>query len=292
MYRFIVQAVNSVGASIPSLESYSVSTTASRPHSPERPIQISSTLNSITFKWHPPDDGGSALTGYRVYVKHLQRYVDLNRSSVTYTLRGLLAGKQYYIRVLAMNVVGLSEYSDYNLDDDSFTAIGKPETPEMMKATAGTWSSLTLEAILPYCNGSECIHLYLEHRIIEPFGKTSWSRPYLYNIENITILEPAEELIEKFEDEIDPLIGVENEIDDDPNNKNKKHTKKRQMFKMMRKKIIKKNIAASLLPIEEIKKNNNNLSLNTNINRGGILENVETKIKEEESNNIIVQVII
>ena len=284
MYRYVVQAVNSVGPGLASLESYSVSTSPARPAPPERPVQVSSTLNSITFKWQPTDDGGSALTGFRLYVKHMARHVDLNRGSVTYTLRHLQPGKQYYVRVLSMNAVGLSEYSDYNDDESSYTATGKPDSPESMRAIAGTWCSLTMQARLPHSNGAEISAILLQHREIEPFSKGNWTRPNELKIpDDVFVVEPAEpDEEEESSDDEEEEDAVEEVIE----MKDGKPVKKRQMFAMMKKKVKAKHALISLLPEDEPKVNTKNTSSMTD-GDGGILGNIKETVRNDQVEAIV-----
>ena len=244
MYRFTVKACNKAGIGLPSLESYSVSTMPARPLKPEQPTKKSSTLDTITYTWHPPNDGGSAITGHRLFVKHMDRHVDLNRSAVTYTLRGLLPGKQYYVRVLAKNAVGMSPYSDYNDDENSSTSTSKPDSPEKMAAVAATWNSLTISALLPPCNGSDISHILLQYREIQPFSKGNWTRAIEYRVpEDIVITEAKEE-----EKERDTFA----EVDQGPGGKTEEAgaPKKRVGVMMEKKKVQNKNKVNSLLPVE------------------------------------------
>lgn len=90
---------------------------------PEPPTIASRTLTSITWTWKPPNDGGSALTGYRLWINHWNYFVDLPRWQTTYVLGRLLPGKQYFVKILAKNVVGFTEYSECNegTNENSFT---------------------------------------------------------------------------------------------------------------------------------------------------------------------------
>ena len=279
MYRFIVQAINKVGAGLASPESYSVSTLPTKPSAPSTPVQQSCTLNSITYRWSPNGDGGSALTGYRVYVKHMERHVDLNRSSVTYTLRGLQPGKQYYVRVLAKNAVGLSPYSEYNEDKDSYTSTSKPDTPEIMKAVAGTWNSLTIEALLPCCNGADITQIMVQMREIETFSTGSWTRAGEYRVpEDVLIVEEKEK--EEEEEEVEE-VHVEEDVAAN------KHDRKRQNFATFKKKVVVKNQVMSLLPTEEHKATVKKETGLMGDGDGDIMANIPTHAREEEDSIVV-----
>lgn len=114
-----------MGAAEWSMPSLSQSTLAGLPAVPEPPTISSRTLTSITWSWKPPNDGGSALTGYRLWIQHWNYYVDLPRWQTSCVLGRLLPGKQYFVKVLAKNVTGSTEYSDFNegTNENSFTGI-------------------------------------------------------------------------------------------------------------------------------------------------------------------------
>jgi hypothetical protein len=54
---------------------------------------------------------------------------------------------------MARNVVGWSQYSDWNSIDDSYTITAPPETPRNPLAISGSWNSLKLKVTIPFCNG-------------------------------------------------------------------------------------------------------------------------------------------
>jgi hypothetical protein len=64
-YRFFLTCRNSIGDSPSSQMSYTISTTAGRPHQPDPPVLVEADLLSIVVKWTAPYDGGTSLLGYR-----------------------------------------------------------------------------------------------------------------------------------------------------------------------------------------------------------------------------------
>lgn len=72
-YRSRIQGENDLGVCEWSEASISQGTLAGLPYDPERPKLVDRTLTSITFSWIPPNDGGTAITGYRytIYLSEL-----------------------------------------------------------------------------------------------------------------------------------------------------------------------------------------------------------------------------
>lgn len=71
-YAIKIQAVNDVGASDDSDISFFVC--ADKPSAPSAPTMESSSKSSITIAWNavpPANNGGSIITGYRVYMNDL-----------------------------------------------------------------------------------------------------------------------------------------------------------------------------------------------------------------------------
>lgn len=194
MYKFCVRAMNSVGLGEPSLDSYSVSTLPGLPGKPKPPVSIHASLTTITFHWDAPDDCGSAINGYRIWIGHLNRHVDVHRSCNTYKLDKLLPGRQYYMKVMAKNAVGFGEYSELNSDSDSKTTVAVPESPAgPMKPIAGTWNSITLEIpAIPYHNGSPIHTICVQKRVIETFSKGEWERPVRFRVPEDVIVKSPE----------------------------------------------------------------------------------------------------
>ncbi len=176
LYVLRTRGLNVAGEGPWSEVTYSSYTKPTRPHPPSPPFIETAALRSIKFAWEPPDDGGSAIIGYRIFLRNTGKHIDLQRSSVSYLWEGLFPGRSYQMRVMARNVVGDSEWSDWNLDGtQSHTLTGAPETPANPLAVDATWSSVTLETRIPFCNGAPATSMMVEQRIIEPFQLGEWT---------------------------------------------------------------------------------------------------------------------
>jgi hypothetical protein len=86
---------------------------ASYPSVDDAPTRVTSTRNSITIEWVLSDDGGTPITGYRLY----QTYVKTGEQSLIYDgtdiptvsstrVEGLEEGAYYQYSVAAINRVG------------------------------------------------------------------------------------------------------------------------------------------------------------------------------------------
>jgi hypothetical protein len=174
-YLFRIRGINEAGCGRWSDHTYSTFTVATAPAVPKPPYIAEATLRSILFAWEPPNNGGSAITGYDIILKNLDnKLISLPRSSVTYLWEGLFPGRSYFIQVQARNEVGESGFSDWNADTDAQTVIGPPDTPGNPRAVGGTWNSITLECRLSYDNGSRITGLQLERRVVDPFNIGDW----------------------------------------------------------------------------------------------------------------------
>ena len=113
--------------------------------------------------------------------KGIGKEIELSRSENFFLWEGLFPGKSYYIKVRAKNQVGESEFSDWNDHDQSFTLSASAETPSNPIAISGTWNSVSLEARLPYSNGSQITDLEIEQREVDPFEIHRWTKCVKYN---------------------------------------------------------------------------------------------------------------
>jgi hypothetical protein len=80
----------------------------------------SSTGTSATITWTAPaDNGGKAVTGYRIQrstdnINFSTLVADTGTTTLTYTNTGLTPGTKYYYRVAAINAVAVAAGSDYS----------------------------------------------------------------------------------------------------------------------------------------------------------------------------------
>lgn len=116
---------------------------ATVPGPPQIKTQPLAGVNSLTFAWQPPvSDGGSAITGYTIYVYGDPAYAGLAYSNGTgpegrqITVDGgppwIANGVTYYCRLTASNAVGESAPADFR----PFQAGSKPDPPASATAVA------------------------------------------------------------------------------------------------------------------------------------------------------------
>eukprot|EP00981_Chlorochromonas_danica_P005093 scaffold1034_cov175-Ochromonas_danica.AAC.19 len=176
LYSFRVRGVNRVGKGKWSPPTLTATTLPDLPSPPSKPTLQQSTLRSLTFQWNPPkEDGGTAVTGYTVHLMNKDKYIDVSRSTVTYTWQGLFPGRLYRYRVRAINSVGPSEYSEPNDAEDGYTSTAPPEQPiPAPLAISGSWNELIYQVQTPYHNGAPVDYLVVQYRSITPFLVGSW----------------------------------------------------------------------------------------------------------------------
>jgi len=111
-YTFTVKAKNALGYS--QATSFSTATPVSVPSTPAQPA-VSGSSGSVTATWTAPATGGSAITGYKVYLlkSGVASASDLNVGSGTFTktFTGLADGS-YTVQVIATNSIGDSPRSN------------------------------------------------------------------------------------------------------------------------------------------------------------------------------------
>ena len=121
--------------------------TATFTTSPTKPGQTTGV--NFTLKWNgvlaiswiaPQNDGGSAITGYKVQWKSgSQSFGDPSREHTTgasarvYTITGLTNGTEYTVRVIAVNAVGDGPPSN----EKTATPVGPPDAPPNVQAGSG-----------------------------------------------------------------------------------------------------------------------------------------------------------
>src|SRR5206468_4226907 len=111
-YFYKVRAVNSVGLSPLSSEASATAITVS---SAPQNLQATEGVRNATLTWNAPSsNGGSPITGYKVYRSASSGtetcYIRLSNDT-SYTNTGLTGGTTYFYKVRAVNSVGLSPLS-------------------------------------------------------------------------------------------------------------------------------------------------------------------------------------
>ena len=150
---------------------------------PGAPTSLSATADgtsTIDLSWTAPaDDGGSAITGYRIEVSPngtsswTNRVANTGTTSTSYSHTGLSAGTTRHYRVSAINANGTGAASnvDNATTDDAATTV--PGAPTSLTATASGTTTIDLSWTAPADNGGSAITGY---RIeVSPNGTSSWT---------------------------------------------------------------------------------------------------------------------
>jgi hypothetical protein len=173
-YRFRVSAVTSFGAG--ALSSVRTQSTLAVVPSAPGAVSVSNvTSSSAVLAWTvPADNGGSALTNYKVETSRDggTTWVTVPRTVSTLlglTLSGLAPGTQYEVRVSAINVIGAGPVSTTTLT----TLATSASAPRTVTASAVTSSTLTLSWLIPLSNGGASITDYMVE--VSSNGGVTWT---------------------------------------------------------------------------------------------------------------------
>ena len=153
-YTFTAVANNVVGASVPSQPSNPV-TPAAAPQRPGAPAGLAATAGNASahLTWTAPADGGSPVTGYRVYRGTASGGETLLASptgtATVFDDTGLVNGTAYFYRVTAANGVGEGTASN----EASAIPGTVPGAPTGVTAQPGN-ASATVSWSAPTANGS------------------------------------------------------------------------------------------------------------------------------------------
>lgn len=177
-YSYLVTAVNSYGAGLPSNE---VSATPQPPTVPGAPVLSATTASgSAHLSWTAPSDGGSPITNYRIYrgtTSGGETLLTTVGNVTSHDDGGLLNGATYYYQVSAVNAVGEGGLSN----EVSVTpqASSVPAAP-VLTATSASGKGVTLSWTVPSSGGS-AITGYRIYR-----GTTSGGQNFLVALGNVT----------------------------------------------------------------------------------------------------------
>ncbi len=106
---YTVKAVNSVGYSPASSSISVVVKAASTVPAKVSGVSAVSSSGQVVLKWTAPANGGSAITGYKIYrstASGAEKLVATLGPVLTYTSTGLTNGQTYYYKISAINSVG------------------------------------------------------------------------------------------------------------------------------------------------------------------------------------------
>jgi|GEM_PF-3432779 len=167
-YYYEITAVNSAGESDPSNQ-----TSATPAVTPSSPRNLTATFGNeqVQLDWLvPATDGGSAVTGYRVYGGTTSAgkalLIELG-TTLAYTHTGLTNGQVYYYSVSALNTNGEGP----NSTEVSSTPMAAPSAPVNLRIAAGNgFCHLTWGA--PADDGGSPIINYTVYRSTTPGGGT------------------------------------------------------------------------------------------------------------------------
>lgn len=179
VYFYRVSAVNAAGEGALSNEA---SATPAAPNTvPGAPTLNSATAGNgqVTLSWTAPSsDGGTAITGYKVYrgtATNGETLLTTLGAVSSYTDTGLTNGQRYFYKVSAVNAVGDSALSN----ELSTVPATVPGAPVLNSATAGN-GQVTLSWSAPSSNGGSPVTLYSIYRGAAPSGMV-----YLDGVENV-----------------------------------------------------------------------------------------------------------
>ncbi len=177
-YYYKVSAVNAAGEGVLSNE---ISVIPAVPDTaPTAPILDSLTVSDkqVMVKWSAPSsDGGSALTGYKIYrgtASNGEALLATLGAVSSYTDTAVTNGQRYYYKVSAVNGVGEGAKSN----ELSAIPATVPGAPTLNSATAGN-GQVTLSWSAPSSNGGSPVTLYAIYR-----GAVPGEGAYLEGVEN------------------------------------------------------------------------------------------------------------
>jgi hypothetical protein len=166
-YTYKVSAINSVGPSTTSNEASATPTPTSSITLPSPPTNLSATKVSqtqVNLSWNAPsDNGGSAITGYKIEEKvgtgsFTVIVANTGNTNTSYSRTGLTAGLTYTYKVSAINSAGTSSPS--NEVTSSQTIIAVPNPPSNLVVASASPTQLNLSWKAPSDNGGPVVTGY------------------------------------------------------------------------------------------------------------------------------------
>ena len=170
-YYYVVAAVNAVGFGASSGEASA--TPAAAPTVPDAPTGLAATRGNgqLGLSWSAPlANGGSTITGYRVYratTSGAETLLTTLGNVTSYTDLSLTNGTTYYYTVSAVNAIGEGAQSA----ETSGTPATVPDAPTGLAATGGN-AQVGLSWSAPLANGGSPITSYRISRSTSPGTET------------------------------------------------------------------------------------------------------------------------
>jgi fibronectin type 3 domain-containing protein len=177
-YYYQVAAANPIGQSARSNERSSAAPTA--PGAPQLTAATPGT-GGITLRWNAPaSDGGSPLTGYRIY-RGTSLIATIGAANTSYTDTSAASGTTYSYAVTAVNAIGESSVSN-QLSATAWTVPGAPT----LTAAKGIKGGIALTWSAPASNGGTPVTGYRIYR-----GSTSGGETLLATVGNVSAYTDA-----------------------------------------------------------------------------------------------------
>src|SRR5438034_217166 len=175
-YTYRVHTVTTIGTSFPS-DTASATTFAVAPSPPTGLAATAVSSSQINLTWTAPtDNGGSAITGYKIErstdggTTWTTLVANTGNTPTTYSDTGLAHTTNYTYRVSAINSIGTSSVSG---TVSATTLIATPSPPTGLTATAASSSQVSLTWTAPTDNGGSAITGYKIERSTDGSTRTT-----------------------------------------------------------------------------------------------------------------------
>ncbi|TLX67158.1 MAG: fibronectin type III domain-containing protein, partial [Thaumarchaeota archaeon] len=181
-YMYRVSAINPVGISSPSNTASATTSSiiAIAPGSPTGLTATAASSSQINLSWTAPaNNGGSAITGYKIErstnggTTWSTIVSNTGSTATTFSDTGLTASTTYMYRVSAINPVGTSSPSNTASATTQAPTATAPQPPTGLTATTVSTSQINLSWTAPANNGGSAITGYKIERSTN--GGTTWS---------------------------------------------------------------------------------------------------------------------
>ena len=165
--HYRVYAINSIGESDPSnVANATTGTAITRPDAPAELTAAASGRTQIHLSWTAPaNNGGTAITGYRIEISAdagsnwSNLAANTESSATTYTHTGLPESATRHYRVYAINSVGESA-DPSNVAHATTDALSVPDAPTKLTASASGETEINLSWTAPVDDGGAAISGY------------------------------------------------------------------------------------------------------------------------------------